>query len=66
MLFVFGYRARKIRSKKVSVLVHSSEHHAHLTHCSVSVHFHNIVDLVSAAQCHLPAVSVLSWQPSTL
>jgi hypothetical protein len=25
MLFVFGYRAQKIRSKKISVLIHDSE-----------------------------------------
>ena len=46
MLFVFGYRAKQIRSKKVSVLIHNSEQHQNLTFCTVSVHFQKIVDLV--------------------
>ena len=47
MLFVFGYRARKIRSKKVSVLIHNSEHHLNVPSCTVSVYFQKIIDLVS-------------------
>lgn len=47
MLFVFGYRATKIRSKKVSVLIHKSDQHRDLKHCSVAVHFQQIRDLVS-------------------
>ncbi len=46
MLFVFGYRAKQIRSKKVSVLIHNSEQHQNITSCTVSVHFQKIVDLV--------------------
>ena len=46
MLFVFGYRARKIRSKKVAVLIHNSEHHQNIQSCTVSVHFQKIIDLV--------------------
>lgn len=48
MLFVFGYRATKIRSKKVSVLIHKSDQHRDLKSCSVTVHFQQILDLVSA------------------
>ncbi|CAH1781989.1 unnamed protein product [Owenia fusiformis] len=44
MLFVFGYRANKIRSKKISVLIHNSEHHKNITSCSVAVHFQKIID----------------------
>ena len=44
MLFVFGYRANKIRSKKISVLIHKSENHKQLTSCTVSVHFQKIID----------------------
>jgi structural maintenance of chromosome 4 len=44
MLFVFGYRAQKIRSKKISVLIHSSEKHPNLTSCTVAVHFQKIID----------------------
>ena len=46
MLFVFGYRARKIRSKKISVLIHNSDEHRDLQSCTVAVHFQRIVDLV--------------------
>ncbi|XP_071494646.1 structural maintenance of chromosomes protein 4-like [Diadema antillarum] len=45
MLFVFGYRAAKIRSKKLSVLIHKSENHKELTSCTVAVHFQKIIDL---------------------
>ncbi|XP_005096414.1 structural maintenance of chromosomes protein 4 [Aplysia californica] len=44
MLFVFGYRANKIRSKKISVLIHNSEKHQEVNSCSVAVHFQKIVD----------------------
>ncbi len=44
MLFVFGYRAAKIRSKKISVLIHNSEQHANISSCTVKVHFQEIVD----------------------
>ena len=44
MLFVFGYRAQKIRSKKVSVLIHNSEKHQNLRSATVSVHFWMITD----------------------
>ena len=44
MLFVFGYRAQKIRSKKISVLIHNSENHPNVQSCKVQVHFQEIVD----------------------
>ena len=44
MLFVFGYRANKIRSKKISVLLHNSEQHKNITSCTVAVHFQKIID----------------------
>lgn len=44
MLFVFGYRAQKIRSKKLSVLIHSSDKHKDVQSCTVEVHFQKIVD----------------------
>lgn len=44
MLFVFGYRASKIRSKKISVLIHNSEQYQNITKCTVSVHFQQIID----------------------
>lgn len=45
MLFVFGYRASKIRSKKISVLIHKSDKHRNIRSCSVAVHFVQINDL---------------------
>ncbi|CAG9833958.1 unnamed protein product [Diabrotica balteata] len=44
MLFVFGYRATKIRSKKVSVLLHNSDRYRNVQSCSVAVHFALIID----------------------
>ncbi|NXG73254.1 SMC4 protein, partial [Baryphthengus martii] len=44
MLFVFGYRAQKIRSKKLSVLIHNSDGQADIQSCSVQVHFQKIID----------------------
>lgn len=44
MLFVFGYRAAKIRSKKISVLIHNSSLYPNYNSCTVSVHFQSIID----------------------
>ncbi|NXE21059.1 SMC4 protein, partial [Ardeotis kori] len=44
MLFVFGYRAQKIRSKKLSVLIHNSDAHKDIQSCSVEIHFQKIID----------------------
>ncbi|VDD88634.1 unnamed protein product [Enterobius vermicularis] len=45
LLFVFGYRAAKLRSAKLSVLIHSSASHENLQSCSVAVNFQKIIDL---------------------
>lgn len=45
MLFVFGKRATKIRSKKLSELIHKSSAHPNLQLCKVTVYFHEIVDI---------------------
>ncbi|KAH7694189.1 SMC familyC-terminal domain containing protein, partial [Aphelenchoides avenae] len=45
LLFVFGYRASKIRSKKISVLIHSSAGHDHINSCTVWVHFQKVIDV---------------------
>jgi len=39
LLFVFGYRAAKIRSKNLSVLIHKSEQNPNCTSCHVKVNF---------------------------
>lgn len=47
MLFVFGKRAKKLRLNKVSELIHSSAEFKDnpLTYATVSVHFHEIIDV---------------------
>uniref|UniRef100_A0A2P2HWI0 Structural maintenance of chromosomes protein n=1 Tax=Hirondellea gigas TaxID=1518452 RepID=A0A2P2HWI0_9CRUS len=45
MLFVFGYRAQKTRSKKICNLIHNSEAHPNVQSCSVAVHFEKIIDI---------------------
>lgn len=46
LLFVFGYRASKMRQGKLSELIHNSARYPDLDECSVEVHFRDIVDLV--------------------
>ncbi|KAJ3508271.1 hypothetical protein NLJ89_g5846 [Agrocybe chaxingu] len=45
LLFVFGYRASKMRQGKISELIHNSANHPDLEECSVEVHFRDIIDL---------------------
>ncbi|KAI0275213.1 RecF/RecN/SMC N terminal domain-containing protein [Gloeopeniophorella convolvens] len=45
LLFVFGYRASKMRQGKLSELIHNSAQHPELQECSVEVHFREIIDL---------------------
>jgi structural maintenance of chromosome 4 len=49
LLFVFGFKAKKMRQEKLSGLIHSSQSHANLESCSVEVHFHEIIDKVRLA-----------------
>ncbi|KAJ2365926.1 Structural maintenance of chromosomes protein 4 [Coemansia sp. RSA 2610] len=44
LLFVFGYRANKIRQGKLSELIHNSKNAGHLSQCAVEVHFKEIVE----------------------
>ena len=46
MLFVFGYKAAKIRFKKLSVLmlIHNSSTHPNQDWCRVAIHFQEIID----------------------
>ncbi|KAI1499108.1 RecF/RecN/SMC N terminal domain-containing protein [Biscogniauxia marginata] len=48
LLFVFGFRASKMRQGKISALIHNSAAHPNLDHCEVAVHFQEVIDLV----CH--------------
>jgi len=46
MLFVFGYRAKKMRQGKLQELIHHSALFPSLDYASVEVHFVDIYDLV--------------------
>jgi structural maintenance of chromosome 4 len=44
MLFVFGFRANKMRQGKLSELIHNSEAAPNLDSCSVDIHFLHVTD----------------------
>lgn len=46
LLFVFGFRASKMRQGKISALIHNSAAYPDLDHCEVAVHFQEVMDLV--------------------
>ena len=46
LLFVFGFRASKMRQGKISALIHKSAMHPDPDFCEVEVHFQEVVDLV--------------------
>ncbi|EXJ94813.1 structural maintenance-chromosome 4 [Capronia coronata CBS 617.96] len=45
LLFVFGFRASKMRQGKISALIHNSAQYQDLDYCEVEVYFQQIVDL---------------------
>lgn len=45
LLFVFGFRASKMRQGKISALIHNSAQHPDLDFCEVEVHFQEVMDL---------------------
>jgi len=52
LLFVFGFRASKMRQGKISALIHNSAAFPDLDHCEVEVHFEEVIDLVSQSWLH--------------
>lgn len=46
LLFVFGFRASKMRQGKISALIHNSANFPNLEFCEVAVHFHEVLDQV--------------------
>lgn len=46
LLFVFGFRASKMRQGKISALIHNSAAFPSLDACEVEVHFQEVMDLV--------------------
>lgn len=64
LLFVFGYRANKMRQGKLSELIHNSEAWPGLEYCKVEVWFEEIIDLVRFSflappphSIHIPCLS---------
>ncbi len=49
LLFVFGFRASKMRQGKISALIHNSAAFPNLDFCEVEVHFEEVIDLVSGS-----------------
>ena len=47
LLFVFGFRASKMRQGKISALIHNSAAFPGLDFCEVAVHFQEVMDQVS-------------------
>jgi structural maintenance of chromosome 4 len=45
LLFVFGFRASKMRQGKISALIHNSAQYPNLDYCEVAVHFREVMDL---------------------
>lgn len=54
LLFVFGFRASKMRQGKLSALIHNSAQHPDLDHCEVEVHFQEVMDLPDGAHEVVP------------
>ena len=46
LLFVFGFRASKMRQGKISALIHNSAAFPDLDYCEVEVHFQEVIDRV--------------------
>jgi structural maintenance of chromosome 4 len=46
LLFVFGFRASKMRQGKISALIHNSAQYPDLDFCEVAVHFQEVMDQV--------------------
>jgi structural maintenance of chromosome 4 len=45
LLFVFGYRAKKMRQGKLSELIHNSKNYPDLPSCTVEIYFEEVRDL---------------------
>ena len=54
LLFVFGFRASKMRQGKISALIHNSAAHPDLDHCEVAVHFQEVMDQPNGTSAVLP------------
>lgn len=59
MLFVFGYRAQKLRSKKLSVVLHKSSAFPNINSSTVAVHFKQILDKENNVIEHIPNTDIV-------
>lgn len=65
LLFVFGFRASKMRQGKISALIHNSAKFPNLDHCEVEVHFQEVRDLVGHTLTSIHAANAdhhLGWR----
>ncbi|KAF3907201.1 hypothetical protein ABW21_db0209629 [Orbilia brochopaga] len=60
LLFVFGFRASKMRQGKLSALIHNSAGHPNLEFCEVEVHFQEVIDLPTGTEIIPDSVMVVS------
>lgn len=58
LLFVFGFRASKMRQGKVSALIHNSANYPNLEYCEVEVHFQEVMDQVCGDERISPFKSI--------
>ena len=54
LLFVFGFRASKMRQGKLSALIHNSAGFPDLDYCEVEVHFQEVMDLPQGGSEPIP------------
>ncbi|OAA70760.1 nuclear condensin complex subunit Smc4 [Akanthomyces lecanii RCEF 1005] len=54
LLFVFGFRASKMRQGKISALIHNSAQYPDLDHCEVAVHFQEVMDQPGGGHVVIP------------
>ena len=54
LLFVFGFRASKMRQGKISALIHNSAQFPDLDYCEVEVHFQEVMDTPSGVAEVIP------------
>jgi structural maintenance of chromosome 4 len=54
LLFVFGFRASKMRQHKTSALIHNSAQFPDLDYCEVEVHFQEVMDTPSGVAEVIP------------
>jgi structural maintenance of chromosome 4 len=59
LLFVFGFRASKMRQGKISALIHNSANFPNLDFCEVEVHFQEVMDLANGGHEIIPGSQIV-------